>query len=125
MRLVRSAASALAVFAAIAGSSCAATVAASAPVTTPAGVRFVVTQPEARSVALAGTFNQWSVSSHQMARERPRGPWSIVVPLPPGEHLFMFVVDGSRWITPPLAESYVDDGFGSTNAVVVVRSSER
>ena len=41
--------------------------------------------------------------------------------LPAGEHLFMFVADGNRWITPPLADDFVDDGFGSRNGVVIVR----
>ncbi len=41
--------------------------------------------------------------------------------LPAGEHKFMFVVDGEQWMVPPLAEDYVDDGFGSRNGVVIVR----
>ena len=52
------------------------------------------------------------------------GRWSIVTPLPPGEHTFMFVVDGRQWVSPA-AEDYVDDGFGARNGVVVVRPSER
>jgi 1,4-alpha-glucan branching enzyme len=88
---------------------------------TSSGVRFVLMQPDARSVALAGSFNQWSPTSRPLLREGPRGLWAVVVPLPPGEHLFMYVVDGAQWISPPLAEDYVDDGFGSKNGVVVVR----
>jgi 1,4-alpha-glucan branching enzyme len=84
----------------------------------------VLLNAEARSVALAGSFNQWSASSHPLALEKSRGAWSLVVPLPPGEHLFMFVVDETNWISPPLAEDYVDDGFGARNGVVVVRPSE-
>ena len=95
-----------------------------APVMTPAGVRFVLVNAEARSVALAGSFNQWSSSSHPLAPEKSRGAWTLVVPLPPGEHLFMFVVDGTNWISPPLAEDYVDDGFGARNGVVIVRPTE-
>ena len=108
------------VVAAIVSASCATTRPA-APVVTPSGVRFVLMQPAARSVALVGSFNQWSTSSHSLAREGTRGLWTIVVPLPPGEHLFMYVVDGTRWLSPPLAEDYVDDGFGAKNGVVVVR----
>jgi hypothetical protein len=33
----------------------------------------------------------------------------------------MFVIDGTQWITPPLADDFVDDGFGARNGVVVVR----
>jgi 1,4-alpha-glucan branching enzyme len=106
---------------AIVCASCAGTIRPAAPVVTPAGVRFVLMQPAARSVALAGTFNQWSASTHPLVRDATRGVWTIVVPLPPGEHLFMYVVDGTQWISPPLAEDYVDDGFGAKNGVVVVR----
>lgn len=78
-------------------------------------------QPEARSVALAGSFNQWSVSSHPLVRDGSRGMWTVVVSLPPGEYSFMYVVDGTQWISPPVAEDYADDGFGGKNGVVVVR----
>ena len=106
---------------AIVSASCAATIRPAAPVVTPSGVRFVLMQPAARSVALAGSFNQWSATSNPLAREGSRGLWTVVVPLSPGEHLFMYVVDGTQWISPPVAEDYVDDGFGAKNGILVVR----
>ena len=84
----------------------------------------MLVQPHAGSVAVAGTFNQWSTSSHPLSQDRSSGEWMALVPLSPGEHLFMFVVDGTRWLTPPAAENYVDDGFGARNGVVVVRPVE-
>ena len=99
---------------------CAATMAPTRPVMTPAGVQFELLSLDARGVALAGSFNQWSVVSHPLARDASRGLWTVVVPLPPGEHLFMFVVDGA-WVSPPLAEDFADDGFGARNGIVVVR----
>ena len=123
MRLPASMAFVVATLAAVVSVSCA-TLAPAAPVVTPAGVRFVLMYPEARSVSLAGSFNEWSTSSHPLTRERSRGVWTVVVALPPGEHLFMYVVDGTQWVTP-LAKDYVDDGFGSKNGVVVVRPKER
>jgi 1,4-alpha-glucan branching enzyme len=107
--------------AALVGASCAATMAPEPPVITPAGVRFVLQRADATSVALVGSFNQWSASSHPLARAKSGAMWTIVVPLPPGEHAFMFVVDGKEWISPPLAEDYADDGFGAKNGIVVVR----
>jgi 1,4-alpha-glucan branching enzyme len=95
------------------------------PAITPSGVRFSLVDADARSVAVAGSFNDWSVSSHSLAREGTNRVWTIVVPLPPGEHLFMFVIDGNRWITPPLADDFADDGFGSRNGMVIVRPTER
>lgn len=96
-----------------------------APTVTPAGVRFSLVRADAHSVALAGSFNQWSVSSHPLSRVLTSAIWEAVVPLPPGEHLFMYVVDGTQWITPPDADDFVNDGFGSRNGVVIVQPGER
>jgi 1,4-alpha-glucan branching enzyme len=124
MRLVRSIAMALA---AVASASCATTGSVSVPsppTSTADGVRFALLRAEATSVALAGSFNNWSAASHPLSRSKatkPDGLWTIVVPLPPGEHAFMFVVNGTEWVSPPMAEDYVDDGFGARNGIVVVR----
>ena len=106
--------------AAVMGLSCSLVLTPSAPVSTGDGVRFVLVQPDASSVAVAGTFNRWSISSHPLSRD-PSGAWTTLVPMSPGEHLYMYVVDGTRWLSPPAAEDYVDDGFGARNGVVVVR----
>ena len=91
------------------------------PVATEAGVWFTLVAPEAQRVAVAGSFNQWSTTAHPLTRGRRAGEWTTVVALPPGEFSFMFVVDGARWLTPPAAEQYVDDGFGTKNGIVSVR----
>ena len=116
---------AAAILVAVGSLSCAVATSPAAPVATSAGVRFVLANAEAQSVALAGSFNQWSSSLHPLRREKSRGVWTVVVALPPGEHLFMYVVDGTQWISPPRAEDYVDDGFGARNGVVIVRAKER
>ena len=114
-----------AIVAGVACAACTSALAPSAPVVTPAGVRFVMAYPQARSVALAGSFNQWSTVSHPLVPATTPGVWTTVVPLPPGEHLFMFVVNGEEWLSPAVAEDYADDGFGSKNGIVVVREVER
>jgi 1,4-alpha-glucan branching enzyme len=83
----------------------------------PEGVRFRIRQPEAKSVAVAGDFNGWSPAAHPMVRVGEF--WTCLIPLPPGEHAFMYVVDGS-WVTPPNAAEVVPDGFGGFNGKVVV-----
>jgi 1,4-alpha-glucan branching enzyme len=108
--------------AAVASASCAAAIADRAPIETPDGVRFTFANAAAKSVSVAGNFNEWSAAANPLARSGK--VWRAVVTLPPGEHLFMFIVDGT-WIVPPLAEDYADDGFGSRNGVVIVRPRER
>jgi 1,4-alpha-glucan branching enzyme len=124
MRLPRLMALAIAA-AAVALAACAARRPLAATVTTATGVRFQLERADAGTVAVAGSFNDWSAALHPLVRERGRAHWTATVPLPPGEHLFMYVVDGTEWLSPPFAEDYVDDGFGAKNGVVVVRPSGR
>ncbi|MDH3504926.1 MAG: isoamylase early set domain-containing protein [Nitrospirota bacterium] len=84
------------------------------------GVEFSLVHSGAQSVAVVGDFNDWSRSSHLLAR-KDGDRWSGVVPLSSGEHVFMFVVNGEQWVVPPVADDYVEDGFGQKNGVVVVR----
>ena len=89
----------------------------------PAGnvlVRFELLAPDARQVSLAGTFNQWNDSALTFSQNAETGVWSLTVPLPPGEHVYNFVVDGREWVPDPRAHAQVDDGFGNTNSVIVV-----
>ncbi len=75
--------------------------------------------PEAHHVAVAGTFNKWKTDSHVLTKQE-NGVWTISLPLKPGEHSYMFIVDGKAWVTDPNAEAYRDDGFGNQNAVMRV-----
>ena len=83
-------------------------------------VRFQLLAPEASSVSLAGSFDAWSPGAIPLVPSATPGLWTVTVPLTPGSHEYMFVVDGRRWIADPTAHAQVDDGFGQTNSVIVV-----
>ena len=83
-------------------------------------VRFELRAPEAEDVTLAGSFNDWSPEGIQLAKNATTGVWTATVPLAPGEHQYLFVIDGSQWIPDPSAHAQVDDGFGQANSVIVV-----
>lgn len=85
------------------------------------GMRFTLSAPEAKKVFVVGSFNHWIKGATPMAAVGSSGLWSVDVPLKEGEYTFMYLIDGVRWLTPPLAEDFVTDGFGQTNGVVVVR----
>lgn len=91
-----------------------------APTPVSGGVRFSLSVPAAKTVAVVGSFNGWSPTAHVMTRLGSNGFWSAVVPLPGGEHAFMYLVDGTTWVVPPAAQDFVTDGFGNTNGVVIV-----
>jgi 1,4-alpha-glucan branching enzyme len=82
-------------------------------------VEFRMAAPGARSVALAGDFTKWS-PDHRLEDLNGDGVWTARVAIPPGVHTYMFVIDGSAWVTDPHAERYLDDGFGNRNAVLAV-----
>jgi len=67
-------------------------------------------------VAVAGTFNGWNPEATSMTREGD--VWVVQLLLPPQTYEYMFVVDGQRWVTDPLATETRDDGFGRENAVL-------
>jgi hypothetical protein len=82
-------------------------------------VQFVVDAPAAETVHLVGDFTEWQPT---VELEDPDGDgvWSGRVPLLPGVHEYMFVIDGADWVTDPNAATYQDDGFGQQNAIVAV-----
>lgn len=82
-------------------------------------VRFVLTAPDAHAVSLAGTFNQWDAHATPLVRTGASGVWTASLSLPPGQHQYVFVVDGVRWVPDPAAPA-VDDGFGRRNSVLTL-----
>lgn len=93
------------------------------PATGGVAVRFVLHAPEAQTVALAGTFNQWDSGATPLVRSEG-GLWAATLVLPAGEHEYAFVVDGERWVPDPAAPG-VDDGFGRRNSVLTLSDAGR
>jgi hypothetical protein len=85
-------------------------------------VQFVLDAPAATSVAVAGDFTDWEPA---FTLDDPDGDgiWSGRIPVRPGVHAYMFVVDETQWMTDPNAGRYQDDGFGNRNAVLAVGTS--
>ena len=80
---------------------------------------FTFHAPDADSVCVAGTFNDWD--AHCTPLERGiHGEWSGYLPLKPGRYEYRFVVDGV-WCDDPAATASAPNPFGSTNAVLVVQ----
>jgi hypothetical protein len=80
-------------------------------------VQFRLAAPEARHVAVAGSFTAWE-PRHELYETAP-GVWTAMVPLSPGVHDYVFVVDGEHWVPDPHAVQ-VDDSFGGTNSRIAL-----
>lgn len=83
-------------------------------------VPFVLYAPDARSVALAGDFNDWDTAATPLRPTGSPGAWVVTVPLLPGRYKYAFVIDGTRWLPDPGAPRAPDDDFGTPNSVLTV-----
>jgi hypothetical protein len=87
----------------------------------PTPVVFSLNLPEARSVALVGSFNQWRSQGFEMQREGSnKNVWTITLTLPEGRYEYAFMVDGEKLVADPQAGFYQNDGFGNENAVLIL-----
>jgi 1,4-alpha-glucan branching enzyme len=78
---------------------------------------FKFRKDSAKTVFLAGDFNDWNEESHPM--EKMGDIWKLSLKLPPGEHRFKYLVDGF-WHNDLQAHKYVPNVWGSEDSVVVV-----
>ncbi|MFT3980673.1 MAG: hypothetical protein QM687_09415 [Ferruginibacter sp.] len=69
----------------------------------------------ARTVYLAGDFNNWSPNGFPMKKDGD--DWVMTVHLSPGKHLYKFVVDG-QWIIDPSNELWEENEHGTGNSIV-------
>lgn len=87
-------------------------------------VRFEFTDPTARRVCIAGTFNDWQPDAKPM-HPMGNGRWHKETALPAGMYEYCFVVDG-KWMPDPTAKETVANPFGGKNSVLrVIRSPEK
>ena len=73
--------------------------------------------PDAESVFVAGTFNDWRPSALPLQRQAD-GRWMAEFMIEQGRHEYRFVVDG-QWTDDPLSPAYVPNPFGGLNCVLV------
>ncbi|MDP4265074.1 MAG: hypothetical protein Q8941_21275 [Bacteroidota bacterium] len=69
----------------------------------------------AKTVYLAGDFNQWSPNTFAM--KKAEGQWILPVHLSPGKHTYKFVVDG-QWITDPDNKQWEQNEYDTGNSVI-------
>jgi hypothetical protein len=81
-------------------------------------VSFEFVKPGAKSVFVAGSFNDWKPEKAPLA-PAGNGRWTGDVALKPGRHEYLFVVDG-QWIPDPNAKESVQNPFGGRNSILGV-----
>ena len=84
-------------------------------------VRFEYTNPAARAVCIAGSFNQWRPEAKTL-HSSGVGNWWKQTELAPGTYEYCLIVDG-QWIPDPLARESVANPFGGRNSILKVAGS--
>lgn len=79
--------------------------------------RFVLYEPSAGQVEIAGSFTGWEKVELQPLRES--GYWEITLDIPPGDHSYAYILDGSRKIADPTVPVSESDDFGGQNSILV------
>jgi hypothetical protein len=91
----------------------------------PAGVTVSTRAPKAKTIFVAGTFNDWNPFSHPLTLMGD-GQWSLSLDLPAGLYEYKFIIDGEWCCEPGCDRPYdgcsgcVANEFGTMNRVLVV-----
>ncbi|SRR5258706_1567875 len=78
-------------------------------------VKFSLSANGAKSVAVAGSFNDWNASKAPLRKTGDL--WTTSLRLPRGRYQYRFVVDG-KWVSDPSATESVANPFGGRNSVL-------
>lgn len=81
-------------------------------------VRLEFIHPTARTVSVAGTFNEWRPGATEMVAVG-NGRWLKELALLPGTYEYQLVVD-NQWMPDPLAAETTPNPFGGVNSVLKV-----
>ena len=85
----------------------------------PVPTQFVFEHTEAAEISLVGDFNDWKVGETKLTR-LPTGLWTTTVALPPGRHVYAYVLDGTLLVADPRAPKSGDADYGREGSVVMV-----
>jgi 1,4-alpha-glucan branching enzyme len=86
-------------------------------------VRLEFIHPAAKSVSVAGTFNDWRPGATEMVSVGD-GRWLKELVLAPGVYEYRLVVDG-EWMPDPQASETAPNPFGASNSVLRVNGDVR
>ena len=74
--------------------------------------------PEAETVHLVGSFNDWDIKAHPMRRLKNGRFMASCVFAAGASHEYRYLVNGETWFNDSDAERYAPNPHGSDNCVV-------
>ena len=82
-------------------------------------VKFVTLYPRAKTVQIAGDFNNWQPQQTTL-KPAQNGKWELAMALAPGKYRYRMVVDG-QWQQDPYNENTELNPFGEYNSILEVK----
>lgn len=80
--------------------------------------RFVIYQPDATRVEIAGSFSGWR--SIPLKKVGTEGYWETVQEVSPGEYRLCYIIEGDKRIPDPTILAREKDDFGGENSILEV-----
>lgn len=80
--------------------------------------RFVIYEPDASTVEIAGSFTDWKTLPLKQVAES--GYWEVTLDVSGGEHRFVYILDGEREYADPTVLARERDDFGGENSILRV-----
>jgi chromosome partitioning protein len=81
---------------------------------------FVLNAPHAKSVKIAGSFNNWTPTNDYLMAQNEDGKWYKVLSLAPGEYQYKFVIDDITWVEDESNYKVEIDPYYGKNSVIEV-----
>jgi len=101
---------------------------AAAPKRVKGGVLFTYSNPKAKTVHIAGSFNNWADNEEGKVKGRKflmskgkKGVWRKRINIGGGKHTYKYVINGTDWLADPSVERTDQDG----NSVLIVKGPKK
>jgi 1,4-alpha-glucan branching enzyme len=82
-------------------------------------VTFRIQSEPGRSVAVAGSFNNWDAGANILADKSGTGDYKAIILLAPGAYEYKFVINGA-WCVDPACAEWMQNDMGTLNSVARV-----
>lgn len=82
--------------------------------------QFTYYGPDAKSVKIGGSFNDWNPGDEFLMERDEYGTWTKRIILEPGTYQYKFVVDG-EWVEDRNNTNYINNAYGGNNSVLEIR----
>lgn len=81
--------------------------------------QFSFNAPEAKTIYIAGDFNNWTPSEQYLLAKNENGVWNTTIMLQPGKYRYRLIVDGV-WQEDPNSQEFESNPYGGRNSVLAV-----